>query len=67
LFGEQKDANGNVLLHGEEKGTIYFDQDYKIIHINVLKNGKEEELDFGNTETKVNMENVLEDDDANKK
>jgi hypothetical protein len=54
-------------LHGEEKGTIYFDQDYKIIHINVLKNGKEEELDFGNTETKVNMENVLEDDDANQK
>ena len=67
LFGEQKDVNGNTLLHGEEKGTIYFDQDYKIIHINILKNGTEEELDFGNTETKVNMENVLEDDDANQK
>lgn len=46
FLGEQKDANGNILLAGEEKGKIYFDQDYKIIHVNMIRNGKEEEVDF---------------------
>ncbi len=67
LFGEQKDGKKNILLSWEEKGTVYYDQDYKIIHIDIKKNGKEVELDLTNPAIKVNIENTLEDEEGTKK
>jgi len=67
FFGEQKDKLGNVLLSWEDKGTIYYDKDYKIIHINMKKDGKETELDFMNPKEQVDMNEVLEDENGKNK
>lgn len=61
FFGEQKDDIGNILLTGEEKGTIYYDQEYKIIAIKIKVDEQEKELDFSNTKEEVKMDKVLED------
>jgi hypothetical protein len=35
LFGERKDIYNNILMPGEEKGTVYYDQDHKIIYVKI--------------------------------
>gem|GEM_PF-4008162 len=55
-------------MAGEDKGIIYYDQDYKIIKVEMNKsNNQKEELDFGNPEIQTGIEKVAEDEDSSPK